>query len=282
MASDETDGSDPPDPLGPARPVLTAALGLSGRAADSGDHAGAYALLACAAKLARKVRGLGEIADFRLERALEAADGESEPAVQFAELRDGLDGLIGDEPDADPLPDVPLTAAQALIGRAISIGAPAYNTGDHRGCYDVYSCTARAILATLRTLPDPAAGLLRDGLAKAEKLDDPDAQAWAMRHAFDAIGDLAGDGTEGPARPLRVLLSMAIAIGAPAFNLGDHRGCFEVYACTARLLVNTPATPAEAKAALTRALTQAATVPNVTRQAWIMREAFDALLGENE
>ena len=113
------------------------------------------------------------------------------------------------------LPDAPLGAAQALIGRAISIGAPAYNTGDHQGCYDVYSCTARAILATLPELPQDAADLLRDGLARAAQLDDPDAQAWAMRHAFDAVGDLGGNSEDGLARPLHVLLSMAIAIGAP-------------------------------------------------------------------
>jgi hypothetical protein len=282
MAADETDSPDAPDTLGPARPLLAAALDLGSRAADSDDPAGAYALLACAAKLARKVRGLGEIADFRIERALEAADGEADADAQFGELRTELDELLGEGADPQPLPDAPLAAAQALIGRAISIGAPAYNTGDHQGCFDVYSCTARAILATLPGLPDPAAGLLRDGLARADKLDDPDAQAWAMRHAFDAIGDLGGGGEDGPARPLRVLLSMAVALGAPAFNLGDHRGCYEVYACTARLLVNTPSTPAAAKTALARALVEAATVPNVSRQAWILREAFDALLGEGE
>ncbi len=75
------------------------------------------------------------------------------------------------------------------------------------------------------------------------------------------------------------LISMAISIGAPAFNAGDHRGCYEVYACTARLLVNSPATPDDVKAALRTALTDASTVLNVTRQAWIMREAFDGLLG---
>ncbi|QJW96659.1 hypothetical protein FTUN_4216 [Frigoriglobus tundricola] len=80
---------------------------------------------------------------------------------------------------------------------------------------------------------------------------------------------------------LRVLLSMAIAIGAPAFNGGDHRGCYDVYACTARLLANAAAAPAALKDALRRALAEASVVPNVTRQAWIMREAFDALLGED-
>jgi hypothetical protein len=277
MSADE---SDAPDPLGPARPMLTAALRLSDRAAGTGDAAGAAGLLACAVKLARKVRGLSEVADFRLERALEAAEAEPDSVAQAEELRAGLEALVGDESEPDPVPDAPLAVAQVLIGQAISIGAPAYNTGDHQGCFDVYACTARAILATVTNLPDGAAGLLREGLAKAADAESPTAAAWAMRHAFDAIGDLGGTGEGLPPEQLRVLLTMAIALGAPAFNAGDHRGCYEVYACAARLLVNTPVTPDPMKEALRRALTEACVVPNVTRQAWIMREAFDALLGE--
>ena len=59
--------------------------------------------------------------------------------------------------------------------------------------------TARAVLATVRNLPPDAASLLRTGLEKAAKLDDPDAQAWALRHAFDAVGDLSGSGESAPA-----------------------------------------------------------------------------------
>lgn len=277
-AEDET---DEPDPLGPAGAVIALALHLGDFAADTGDYAGAYALMACAAKLARKVRGVSEVADFRIERALEDAENEGESMAQYEELSDALGGLIPEDPVPDSLPDSPLGVAQALIGQAISIGAPAYNTGDHQGCYDVYSTTARAILKTVTELPDNAATMLRDALDKAAKLDDADAQAWAMRHAFDTVGDLGGSGEGVPPQQLRVLLSMAIAIGAPAFNAGDHRGCYEVYSCAARLLVNTPATPDAMKDMLRRALTEACIVTNVTRQAWIMREAFDSLLGED-
>lgn len=35
---------------------------------------------------------------------------------------------------------------------------------------------------------------------------------------------------------IRAYLRMALQIGAQAYNLGDHRGAYEVYACTARLL----------------------------------------------
>lgn len=281
MAS--ADNDDTPDPLGPARPVLEAALRLGARAAGAGDHAGSYTLLACAARLARKVRGLGEVADFRLERALDEAENEGEPAAQSEALSDALDTLLSDaDPDDAAVPAEPLAAAQALIAQAISIGAPAYNTGDRQGCFDVYSCTARAVLATVEKLPDPAAAQLRDALAKCGDLTDPDAQAWAMRHAFDAVGAMGGEGGDVAPRQILVLLSMAISIGAPAFNAGDHRGCYEIYACTARLLANSTATPDAMKDALRDALAAASVVQNVTRQAWIMREAFDGLLGDEE
>ncbi len=269
-----------PDPLGPARPLLVAASRLAARAAGTGDFAGSYALLACAVRLTRRVRGLSEVADFRLERATDEAENESAPEAQNEALRDAIEALLGDAESPDEaLPTDPLAAAQTLIGRAIAIGAPAYNTGDHQGCFDVYSCTARIVLSTVDQIPEPASARLRDALAKCRELSEPDAQAWAMRHAFDAIGEMGGAGGEITPRQVLALISMAISIGAPAFNAGDHRGCYEVYACTARLLVNSPATPDDVKAALRTALTDASTVLNVTRQAWIMREAFDGLLG---
>ena len=280
MASADDEDDDTPDPLGPARPFLEAALRLGGRAAGGGDHAGSYALFACAVRLARKVRGLGEVADFRLERALDEADNEGDPAAQSDALQDALDALVGDtDPAGEPAPADPLAAAQALIGQAISIGAPAYNTGDHQGCFDVYSCTARAVLATVADVPEPAAAQLRDALAKCRELADADARAWAMRHAFDAIGAMGAGGEVTP-RQILALLSMAISLGAPVFNAGDHRGCYEVYACTARLLVNSAAAPDAVKDVLRTALTTASVVQNVTRQAWVMRQAFDGLLGD--
>ncbi len=277
MSSDEQGG---PDSLGPARPILATALRLAALASGHGDHEGGHALAACAARLARKVRGLGEVADFRLERALDAAEAEAAPAAQLASLREGLEALLGDTDEDEPDVGEPLARAQSLIEQAISIGAPAYNTGDLRGCYGVYSCTARAILAILPGLPEPAAARLRGALEACRRMTDPDEQAWAMRHAFDAVAGLGGT-AEGvaPARA-RDTLAVAISIGAPAFNLGDHRGCYEVYACTARLLVNSPSMPADVRDPLRHALERASTEPNVTRQAWIMREAFDALLGD--
>ncbi|MBA4066876.1 MAG: hypothetical protein C0501_24850 [Isosphaera sp.] len=273
---------DDHDPLGPARPLLLAALRLGGKAADAGDPQGAYDLLACAARLSRKVKGLGEVADFRLERALDDAENEADAAAQADELRGALEGLVGDDEDDDEaeepaVPAEPLAAAQAYIGMAISIGAPAYNTGDHQGCYDVYAATARMVLATIPAAPEEARAKLRAALDKCKGLAEPNEQAWAMRHAFDAVGEMGG-GPPLTSREVQLYLSLAIRLGAPAYNAGDHRGCYETYACAARFLANAQAVPDATRAVLRAALEQASTQQNVTRQAWVMREAFDSLL----
>jgi hypothetical protein len=268
---------DESNPLGPALPFLLAAVELGGRAITGGDALGAADLYACTARLARRVRGLSEVADFRLERALDESESDPAPAARAAVLRDAFDSLLPDSLEPEPLPDEPLTITQRLIELAISIGAPAYNLGDLQGCYDVYACTARMILAT-QTGPDDARTRLRQALDECAALDNPNKQAWAMRHGFDAV--LAMGGGTGPALApgdVRQLLAMAIGIGTPAFNLGDSRGCYDVYACTARLLLNSGAAD-EVKEPLRKALQEACVLTDTARQAWVLRHAFDALL----
>jgi hypothetical protein len=84
-----------------------------------------------------------------------------------------------------------------------------------------------------------------------------------------------------PLEAVRAYLTLAIQLGAPAYNQGDHRGCYEVYACTARLLLKAVQGADEAKDVLRHALQQAATVPDVGQQAWILRHAFDSVLGKD-
>ena len=88
-----------------------------------------------------------------------------------------------------------------------------------------------------------------------------------------------GNGARGdPLQVIRTYLATAIQIGAPAYNCGDHRGCYEVYACTARMLLQAVQGAEEARTKLREALEACSTVLDVNRQAWIMREAFDAHL----
>jgi hypothetical protein len=87
-----------------------------------------------------------------------------------------------------------------------------------------------------------------------------------------------------PSDPLafmRSLLQTAISIGVPAYNLGDHRGCYEVYACTARTLYQGVQGAVEARQTLRDALEQCSLRADVNEMAWIMRRAFDSILGDD-
>lgn len=272
------------DPLGPVRDLLTEALYLGERAADAGDHAGSQVLIGCAVRLAQKVPGLSRRTVARLRRALTPApdpetDEDTDPAeAQAGALADAVRTLLREGPAPESGPVEPLAAAQALIDRAISIGAPAYNYGDHQGCYDVYACTARAILADLPDLPGAAADRLSQGLSECLDMDDPDAQAWAMRHAFDAVLEMHDELGEVP-EAVANALSAAIAVGAPTYNAGDHQGCYALYAETARQLLARDDLTEAAKDVLRAALAEATRIRSASRRAWAMRHAFDRLLG---
>lgn len=86
-------------------------------------------------------------------------------------------------------------------------------------------------------------------------------------------------GKADPLKVIRTYLDLAIQIGAPAYNLGDQRGCYEVYACTARMLLQTVEGADDARQKLRQALENCSTLVDVNEQAWTMRRAFDAILG---
>ncbi len=86
--------------------------------------------------------------------------------------------------------DGDLALAARTIAEAIEVGAPVYNEKHFAACYHVYEGAAADVE---RRLPAACAGpkrALRDGQAKAGKLSDPSAQAWAMRDAFDGLLDV--------------------------------------------------------------------------------------------
>jgi hypothetical protein len=91
--------------------------------------------------------------------------------------------------------------------------------------------------------------------------------------------ELDSDESLDPAKVVRAYLSLAIQIGAPSYNYGDHRGCYEVYACTARMLLKAVKGAEAEKKVLRRALERCAPMNDANDQAWTMRHAFDELLG---
>ncbi len=72
------------------------------------------------------------------------------------------------------------------INRAIELGAPLYNDGDHQACFNIYQQTAEHFEKD----PKLCKGL-RDsfgaGLLRAETESDATRKAWAMRDTFDGI-----------------------------------------------------------------------------------------------
>ncbi|MEP7123273.1 MAG: trypsin-like peptidase domain-containing protein [Byssovorax sp.] len=83
--------------------------------------------------------------------------------------------------------DGDLERAGRIIGEAIEVGAPVYNEQHFAACYHVYEGAA---LDLEKRLPAACKGpkkAMHDGRARAGKLDDPSAQAWAMRDAFDGL-----------------------------------------------------------------------------------------------
>jgi hypothetical protein len=76
------------------------------------------------------------------------------------------------------------------ISEAIDVGAALYNQGNPAACYHVYSGAAADLE---RRLPKQCRGprvALERGRTRAEKLEDPVDQAWAMRDAFDGLTDV--------------------------------------------------------------------------------------------
>jgi len=91
-----------------------------------------------------------------------------------------------------------LALVQRRIVEAIQRGAPTYNDGDFRGCYEIYERTARQIEQTLPAACRGPTRALRDGRQTAATRRTDAEKAWAMRDAFDGL--LRALSRYGPAR----------------------------------------------------------------------------------
>lgn len=90
-----------------------------------------------------------------------------------------------------------LATIAEVLGDAIQVGAPLYNHGNFVGCYRAY---VGAALNLESQLPKACAGpsmALASGRKTADRLDQPSAQAWAMRDAFDGLLDVIVRSQEG-------------------------------------------------------------------------------------
>jgi hypothetical protein len=73
---------------------------------------------------------------------------------------------------------------------AIEVGAPLYNEGKVAACYQIYEGAAADLTHRLAPSCVGPKRALTEGQKRAAKLDDPSAQAWAMRDSFDGMLEL--------------------------------------------------------------------------------------------
>lgn len=97
--------------------------------------------------------------------------------------------------------DDELEKAANVIGEAIAVGAPVYNERHFAACYHIYDGAAVEVEKKLAAACKGPKKALRDGRAKAGKLDDAAAQAWALRDAFDGLLDVIARRLQGRKRP---------------------------------------------------------------------------------
>jgi serine protease Do len=83
------------------------------------------------------------------------------------------------------------------IDGAISVGAPLYNEGNFSGCYHMYEGTAADVERKLSGGCVGAGSALEAGRKRAASLEDPSAQAWAMRDAFDGLLNVIAERESG-------------------------------------------------------------------------------------
>jgi len=76
------------------------------------------------------------------------------------------------------------------LQEAIEVGAPLYNDGKISACYQIYEGAAADLTQRLGPSCGGPKRALSEGRKHAAKLDDPTAQAWAMRDTFDGMLDL--------------------------------------------------------------------------------------------
>jgi hypothetical protein len=79
---------------------------------------------------------------------------------------------------------------------------------------------------------------------------------------------------------IHIILSEAISVGAPTYNTGNHIGCYRIYEGAAYKILHRYGTKCkEVQKILESALEKSYGDYNATEKAWIMRMAFDKILG---
>ncbi len=79
-------------------------------------------------------------------------------------------------------------ACRAVITRAIHLGVPMYNDGDHAACAAIYEVAAMSVMSfAAEDMPDGIRAQLRHAMQRAKKSHDADERAWILRRGLDAV-----------------------------------------------------------------------------------------------
>jgi hypothetical protein len=80
---------------------------------------------------------------------------------------------------------------------------------------------------------------------------------------------------------IKAIIAEAIEVGAPTYNQGNHLGCYRIYEGAAYKIIYKYGTYCkEVKSVLETALEKSYGDYSALERAWIMRMAFDRILGE--
>jgi hypothetical protein len=126
-------------------------------------------------------------------------------------------------------------------------------------------------------MKDPKPVSLAD-FAKVVAQSRAAAEKTRRRHPTYPLATLDGCTTDAQ-KLIYLKIARAIEAGAPLYNAGDHDGCYHMYDGTASDIEHKlpPACRGPAHV-LSEAQKKAASLPDPSSQAWMMRDAFDGLL----
>ena len=294
MLTDESKSNPPPPTTDDSTPAAIAAVPLATTASVSEEKPmlEPESELTSSTKNSDILKQIGEIIAGKVSEEGKEDIGGVTPSTSEAASASALNDTGG----GGGTTGMSYKDACSEISAAIDFGAPAYNKGDHKGCYERYREAGEKILEKCSLKG------VRQELCSAVELADKQPsftkQAWTMRHAFDAIlcGDIdTSDFTDSDKEELAkstgandepaemgykeacLEISAAISQGAPTYNEGDHSGCYNIYRQAAEKIVE-HCSVAVVQQKLRLALYLAEKQPSFTDRAWTMRHSFDAIL----
>lgn len=96
--------------------------------------------------------------------------------------------------DAVLLPPMKNVGAKKVLENVVAKGSDLFNSGHHESCAKLYRGTMEKLMSA--ELPKEVKTHMARTISKAEHLDCPTQQAWALRHGIDEMYQMLGDATK--------------------------------------------------------------------------------------